>query len=351
MMVFLVMPAFDPVSASILPFFVCFLPTILSLKFQVKRDINNKVIKTRKENGGRTVNNQQSPPSTDEVDYSYMEVSVLGGILFLTGFIFLCLYVYFSSESKHIIAILVLMIISVLLVSLSWWENFVTSNIKPKSEQSNSFLKTYIKSKRETVSVPVYSIKIAWQFLVTLIIYVIQSDGSTLDTARTFFYLEDSANVSTLSGNVRLESDSYIPYGCWTLNPYMMALTCLILTFAFFKTSRYACRVVLQRKCFAVPIVLNLSLTPLIFIILMKYPLAFTAAGCNVLQPLWEIDFDSSVERVWPLIVAGILGFVSMVILTSYIWSTGGSKMEKVERYAEIMKFWGFFMPLFFSCN
>lgn len=382
-MVFLVMPAFDPLSASILSYFVCIFPTVLSLRFQVRQEGNNFRKQRLRENINSTVtnnprtdistvtNNQRTDNSTvtnnQRTDHStvtnnqrtdnstmtnnprtdnstvtnnphtnlrYPETPFLGGLLFLIGLVFLCLYVYYSAEDDNVVAILVLLLISICMVSVIWWENFVTSNIKQSSEAGKqSFLKDYVKSKREKVSVLVYLLKIAWIFLVTLIIYVIQSKGeSTLDTARTFLYLDEAATVNTLSGAVRLESSSYITYGCMTLNPYMMSLICLILTLIFFKMARYACRVVLQRKCFSLPIILNLFFVPVFFIIIMRYPLPFTAEGCNVLQPLWELDFNSSIERVWPLIASGCLGLLSVIILTTYIWSTGGSKMEKVER-------------------
>lgn len=382
-MVFLVMPAFDPLSASILSYFVCIFPTVLSLRFQVRQEGNNFRKQRLRENINSTVtnnprtdnntvtNNQRTDNSTvtnhQRTDHStvtnnqrtdnstmtnnprtdnstvtnnphtnlrYPETPFLGGLVFLIGLVFLCLYVYYSAEDDNVVAILVLLLISICMVSVIWWENFVTSNIKQSSEAGKqSFLKDYVKSKREKVSVLVYLLKIAWIFLVTLIIYVIQSKGeSTLDTARTFLYLDEAATVNTLSGAVRLESSSYITYGCMTLNPYMMSLICLILTLIFFKMARYACRVVLQRKCFSLPIILNLFFVPVFFIIIMRYPLPFTAEGCNVLQPLWELDFNSSIERVWPLIASGCLGLLSVIILTTYIWSTGGSKMEKVER-------------------
>lgn len=381
-MVFLVMPAFDPLSASILSYFVCIFPTVLSLRFQVRQEDNNFRKQRLRENINSTVtnnprtdnstvtNNQRTDNSTvtnnHRTDHStvtnnqrtdnstmtnnprtdnstvtnnphtnlrYPETPFLGGLLFLIGLVFLCLYVYYSAEDENVVAILVLLLISICMVSVIWWENFVTSNINQSSEAGKqSFLKNYVKSKREKVSVLVYLLKIAWIFLVTLIIYVIQSKGDTLDTARTFLYLDEAATVNTLSGAVRLESSSYITYGCMTLNPYMMSLICLILTLIFFKMARYACRVVLQRKCFSLPIILNLFFVPLFFIIIMRYPLPFTAEGCNVLQPLWELDFNSSIERVWPLIASGCLGLLSVIILTTYIWSTGGSKMEKVER-------------------
>lgn len=371
-MVFLVMPAFDPLSASILSYFVCIFPTVLSLRFQVRQEdknfrkqrlrenINSTVTNNPRTDNSTVTNNQRTDnstvtnnqrtdtstmtnnPRTDNstvtnnphTNLRYPETPFLGGLLFLIGLVFLCLYVYYSAEDDNVVAILVLLLISICMVSVIWWENFVTSNINPSSEAGKqSFLKDYVKSKREKVSVLVYLLKIAWIFLVTLIIYVIQSKGeSTLDTARTFLYLDEAATVNTLSGAVRLESSSYITYGCMTLNPYMMSLICLILTLIFFKMARYACRVVLQRKCFSLPIILNLFFVPLFFIIIMRYPLPFTAEGCNVLQPLWELDFNSSIERVWPLIASGCLGLLSVIILTTYIWSTGGSKMEKVER-------------------
>lgn len=352
-MVFMVMPAFDPLSASILPYFVCIFPTVLGLRFQVRQE-DNKYRKKRdirlKENINSTVtNNQRTSDSTvtnnqptdnstvtnnRRINLRYSEIPFIGGLLFLIGLVFLCLYVYHSAEDDNLVAILVLLLISICLVSVIWWENFVTSNINQSSEAGNqSFLRNYVKSKREKVSVLVYLLKIAWIFLVTLIIYVIQSEkGRTLATARTFLYLDEAATVYTLSGAVRLESSSYITYGCITLNPYMMSLICLILTFIFFKMARYACRVVLQRKCFSLPIILSLFFVPLFFIIIMRFPLPFTAEGCNVLQPLWELNFSSSIERVWPLIASGCLGLLSVIILTTYIWSTGGSKMEKVER-------------------
>jgi hypothetical protein len=342
-MVFIVMPAFDPASASIFPYFVCVIPTFLSAKFQVTKKEKTKVKKTRnrdsksKENGGAKIIDVKEAPNAKKRQDEFQITPLLGTVVFIAGLIFMCVYVFFCSESNSkFVPTIVLLLMSVIMVSVVWWENFVTSNftkISNGEKQKSSFLQYYVKSKREKVSALTYLIKIGWTFLATLIIYVIQSKGSSLETARTFLYLDEAATVQTLSETIRLESRSYVTYGCTTSSPYFMALICCILTFVFFKAARYACRVVLQRRCFAPPIVLNLMLMPFVFVSLMKYPLSFTTEGCNVLQPLWELDYMSSVERLWPLIVSGVLGLISVVILTLHVWTTKGSKMDKVERY------------------
>ncbi|XP_061189192.1 chitin synthase-like [Saccostrea echinata] len=355
-MVFLVMPAFDPASASVLPYFVCVIPVLLSVKFQVKQEENTKVKKNRNRqssstmNGGvNKINVREAPDAMKHNDFKYDTIPFIGAVIFIMGMGFLTLYVYYNSQSHNMVTTLVLLLVSVIMVSVIWWENFVTSNITQKTDgknQEKSFLTKYVKSKRDTVSILTYFLKIGWTFLATLIIYVIQSKESTLITVRTLLYLEDAATVHTLSGTIRLESRSYITFGCMTFNPYLMTVVCFILTFVFFKASRYTCRIVLQRRSFAPPIGLNLLLMPFVFVILMKYPLAFTTEGCNVLQPLWELDYGNSVERLWPLIVSGVLGLTSLAILTLYVWSTDGAKMEKVERLFMKPAYCGIFLDL-----
>ncbi|XP_062614046.1 chitin synthase-like [Saccostrea cucullata] len=356
-LVFLVMPAFDPVSASVLPFFVCFIPVLLSVKFQVKQEENTKMKKNRSRqlnstmNGKvKTINVREAPDAAKDNRFMYDIIPFIGAVIFIMGIGFLILYVYYNSEKDNFVTTLVLLLVSIIMVSVIWWENFVTSNITKKLEdvkQQESFLMNYVKSKRDTVSILTYFLKIGWTFLTTLIIYVIQSKESTLATARTLLYLDDAATVYTFSGSIRLESRSYITYGCMTFNPYLMTVVCFILTFVFFKASRFACRIVLQRRSFAPPIALNLLLVPFMFVILMKYPLSFTVEGCSVLQPLWELDYGNSVERLWPLIVSGFLGLVSLAILTLYVWSTDGAKMEKVERLFMKPAYCGVFLDLF----
>ncbi|XP_061177707.1 chitin synthase chs-2-like [Saccostrea echinata] len=137
---------------------------------------------------------------------------------------------------------------------------------------------------------------------------------------------------NTLTGEVLLQSRSYIPYGCSSKDPILLALIAIGLGFLCFKSSRYACRTLLQRICFAPPLFLSLILVPLLLLAILSNPLFWTTKGCNIAQPIWQLNTGEPTEETVPLIVSSIMGLVSTILLTLYVWTNKGTKTTFSER-------------------
>lgn len=354
-MVFLVLPTFDPISASVFANLVISVPVILSVvcKFKFSPIISFKGI-TR---GGKVANGPtKTNMSTGEenktegnkvIDTAYKITQIIGLLFLIFSFSSACVYIYEKSDDEKILTV-ILFVLSLVFVSFTFWENFLplNSETEPSGHGEGSInsandscttrlkhlLANYIHSKREKVSLILSIIKVAQTIGFPYAIFAARadSDSSALDVVKAISFL-GSANVSTLTGEINLQSGSYSSYGCTGNDLYLLFVTCNFLGFISFKSARFACRVYRQRLCFALPLMLSMLGTPFFLIPVLKYPLDWTAQDCNIVQPLWKLE-GTSTDEIWLLIASGCTGFVSCCLLTLYIWTNNGSKLVKCDR-------------------
>lgn len=269
----------------------------------------------------------------------------------------------------------ILFVVSILLVSVVYWENFLifssteskeattnqytnedTSTNPESSKEPNTnpdpsrntninqetpnssrpklswkqFLVKYINSRREKVSI----LTAIWKVILTIgfpyLIFTARSIDEPLKVAEAISFL-GRAKIKTLTGEVVLESQGYSSFGCQRNDIVLLIVIGIILGFISFKSARFACRVCLQTWCFTIPLTLSLLSTPLVFIPIMKFPLFWTIQECSIVQPLWELKFNDF-GTIWQVFLVEILGFFSCVLLTLYTWTNNGSKLLKYDR-------------------
>ncbi|XP_062614043.1 chitin synthase chs-1-like [Saccostrea cucullata] len=363
LLVFLVLPAFDPITASLLSYLIIFFPLVFSVFCEIK--FSKKIVKALKIKVG---NNPQStevlPESKTEKNgtnnraFAYKFTQILGLIFFLVSLGLVSWYIYRKSLEENFVSIFCYLILSLILVSVTYWENFLifSSSVtlgKDANQRKSSklgrlkiFLREYIRSKREKVSLLTSICKVALTIALPYIIFSIRStdDSNALDTVIAISLLGTS-KVKTLTGEVVLESRSYFSYGCGRNDIDSLIIICVVLGFVGFKSARFACRVNLQYFCFSTPLILSLLSTPFIFVPILKFPLSWTSQDCNIGQPSWELRGTDS-EDILLLIVSGCLGFVAFVLLTLYIWKNNGSKLVKCESLFRKPPYCGIFLNM-----
>ncbi|XP_062604879.1 chitin synthase chs-1-like [Saccostrea cucullata] len=263
-------------------------------------------------------------------------------------------YIYEKSGEENF-AIIFCFLISVVLVSVTYWENFLmlsspitlekdTNQLESIKARFKNFLKEYIRSKRELVLLFTAIWKVVLSISFPYIIFSIMStDDSTDYDAVKAISLLGTSKVKTLTGKVILESRSYFSYGCGRNDIDILIIVCVILGFVGFKSARFACRVNLQYVCFSLPLVLSLIGTPLMIIPIMKCPLSWTTQDCSIVQPIWELR-GRFIEDIWQLIVSGCFGFVACILLTLYVWTNSGSKLVKCDRLFRKPPYCGIFL-------
>ncbi|XP_062614047.1 chitin synthase chs-2-like [Saccostrea cucullata] len=321
-------------------------------------DIEKDVQESRNVSGNEK--EKELPVSKNEDDTKFYDVvfnitQKVGFVFFLISLGFAGWYIYKNSGEENFALIFCLLIISLVLVSITYWENFLmfsstitlekdTNQLKSIKSRLKTFLMEYIRSKRELVSLFTALWKVVLSISFPYIIFSIMStdDSTAYDTAKAIS-LFGTSKVKTLTGKVILESRSYFPYGCGRHDLDALIIICVVLGFVGFKSARFACRVNLQYVCFSSPLVLSWLGTPLLIIPVMKHPLFWTTQDCNIVQPLWELR-GTFIKDIWQLIVSGCFGFVACILLTLYVWTNNGSKLVKCDRLFRKPPYCGIFL-------
>ena len=353
LLVFLVLPAFDPITASVLSFLIVFFPGLLSfskLKFRTKN------LENIKRNSAKVKNSSTETESkTTKTENKSISHNIVHNLLPIVGLLLLLVSIALSSDyisrnqnsDDEKVTIITTFIFSLIFVSVIYWENFsifspmksAGDNGTPNTNTDASnfselkvFLKSYIRSRREKVSLITTIWKVAMTIAFPFLAFSVRSSDGIFDfKVVKALAFHGSAKIKTLTGEVMLESQTYSSFGCHSNDIELLDVTCVILGFVSFKSARFACRVYLQIWCFSLPLTLSLLGTPLVFIAILRYPLSWTVQQCSVVQPLWELT-GASVEEMWQVIVVGILGFLNCVCITFHIWTNNGSKLLKYDR-------------------
>ena len=353
LLVFLVLPAFDPITASVLSFLIVFFPGILSFS---KLKFSTKNLENIKRNSAKVKNSSTETESkTTKTENKSISHNIVHNLLPIFGLLLLVVSIALSSDyinrnqnsDDEKVTIITTFIFSLIFVSVIYWENFsifspmksAGDNGTPNTNTDASnfselkvFLKSYIRSRREKVSLITTIWKVAMTIAFPFLAFSLRSSDGIFDfKVVKALAFHGSAKIMTLTGEVMLESQTYSSFGCHSNDIELLVVTCVILGFVSFKSARFACRVYLQIWCFSLPLTLSLLGTPLVFIAILRYPLSWTVQQCSVVQPLWELT-GASVEEMWQVIVVGILGFLSCFFITLYIWTNDGSKLLKCDR-------------------
>lgn len=393
LLVFFVLPAFDPISASSLSYLVVFVPSLLSVVSEFKFSQKTNKYNKRTSRVGSVSHTNNNPEENEEngkqskrVYYLYKLTQIIGIVFIVVSILVgICYMIQNTVDEKEILCIL--FVFSILLFSVAYWENFlIVSSTESKEANTNQgtnedtstnpesrrepntnpepsintnqeplnsskpklslkqFLVKYINSRREKVSILTAIWKVILIIGLPYSIFTTRSIDEPLKVAEAISFL-GSAKIKTLTGEVVLESQGYSSFGCQRNDIVLLIVLSILLGFISFKSARFACRVYLQRWCFSLPLTLSLLATPLVFIPIMKFPLFWTVQECSIVQPLWELKYKDF-GKIWQVFLVGTLGFFSCVLLTLYTWTNNGSKLLKCDRLFRKPPYCGFFLDL-----
>lgn len=221
-----------------------------------------------------------------------------------------------TTAHKNTIAVAILIIF---LLSIGSWENLSGYHIEKINNR---------KEKMAALSIT----KLLTHFCSLITIVGIMGGFEGLSA---LFNCLPSANLAMLDKSILLVNHFPLGVDCSLYHPFMIAIISLVTSYACYKGSYYACRTFLQVWAFALPLIINILLVPLLIWLTFKPDTCFAKfETCSIISNAWDfsVDQENSISKVL-IIFCGCLSFVSILLLTTYTCRTG-HRIAKLEQYS-----------------
>ena len=256
-------------------------------------------------------------------------------------------YIAIGSLNSQSITLMVLVAISPILVSLTWWENFV-KQAKSKSKESSALDDDSSWLMRLKLNMRRHRVKVGllvnfWKIIVTLIatpnlLFGIFCENGDACIKAFYFQDEDAARLRYIT-NATLKTEKYFGEDCIHYFPYMVSVANILSNIICFKFAKAACKILAQKLCFALPVVLSTPVVIGLILSLYSQTLGISFGNCFLPMPIWTnqnedptILFDI-IDTYWVVIAAGALGYFSFLLVTNHVWSPSKERLIATDRY------------------
>ncbi|XP_052237923.1 chitin synthase chs-2-like [Dreissena polymorpha] len=221
--------------------------------------------------------------------------------------------------------LLILFIFAPIFVSITWWENFV-----PKGDKNSIGLKR-IKRQLHNCKTKVYLIVYTWKIavtiaMVTLIYSVDCADGNSC--IETLYDARLNATLQSDTFGKTLIVENVVFGECSRYLPLLVAAVNIVSSFACYKCCVAANKILTQIPSFSLPIVLATPISVTIMAAEFSRDELSMTSGCYLPFPRWTdgLAYD------WSMIVASIMGYMTIVMVTTYIWRQTKERMQQEDR-------------------
>ncbi|XP_048773867.2 chitin synthase chs-1-like isoform X2 [Ostrea edulis] len=314
-----VLPSFDPLTACVVCFSISLVPGILKVIFPSGE---------RKDNA-----------SSSNHFYGARIVSTFA-VLCQIGSIGLWSYYVFCSKTSNSVLLMALAILSSILVSFSWWENFVS-----QSESSSMFSLSNLKKNMKKERVRIGIISNLWKIILTIVIMpsLLIGAGCENGTAciKTFFFHSVGKAEFNLTDSTNFTVDGQYGKDCVSYLPFIISMVNVLSNIICYKCVKIASKIMAQKLCFALPIIISTPAVLGIFFGIYSNSKRLNVGTENcVIFPLphWfnenadpSLLFDYA-ENYWPALLAGFLGFLSFLLISNHIWSPNEERLITTDR-------------------
>ncbi|KAL5005923.1 hypothetical protein ScPMuIL_017081 [Solemya velum] len=294
--VFVVLPNLDPISGALFCFGISIGPSILRILFPDRKE----------------------DTSTSELSGSVF-LNAFGVVVGIGSMIVWCYYFNVFEESRRV-SIMAIAIITPLLISVSWWENFVRE--EEKTELSGlPKLKRNVRLAKTKYDLVGTIWKCVLLLLTPILIFGVDCENATDCIDVLYFQGIDNATLYSRIADTILVSDTTFG-GCSFDLPFIIAAINVASSIICYKTAKTAIKIVAQRMTFSLPLTLATPVTVGILVGLYNGTITIKATGCVLPFPVLTSPdvLNQDFEDHWPIIAAGCAGFVAMVIAVRYIW-------------------------------
>ncbi|KAH3754146.1 chitin synthase chs-2-like [Dreissena polymorpha] len=268
--------------------------------------------------------NSQNKSENSKCKHMRRVVSLVAMISSVLSISFWAVYVHRMEGAwqKDSTGLLILFIFAPIFVSITWWENFV-----PKGDKNATGL-IGIKGQLHNCKIKVYLIVYAWKTAVTIamvtVIYSVNcADGTSC--IETLYNVRLNATLLSETFGKTLLVEKVVHEECSPYLPFSVAIVNIVSSFACYKCCVVANKIRTQILSYSVPIVLATPITVAIMATeLMRNELSMTS-GCNLPFPRWMdgLAYD------WSMIVASIMGYMTIIMVTTYIWRQTKQRMQR----------------------
>ncbi|CAC5405894.1 CHS1 [Mytilus coruscus] len=260
-----------------------------------------------------------------------------GLILHAAGIILVMIYI-------NIGTMIASFLLSVLLISIKYWENFITMGSHDSKFACR--LKRELHKRRTKTSCIVSLWKILITFCAVIVVFV--SRGSDSMAALKALFNNGMTTMNTVFGEQQF---GFNPI-CQTNVPFLTAFICIMCNYLCYKTSKTVCVINCQRFCFNLPIVM---LPPVVTIVmggLMNQPDILKLESCDLIFSDWCIKNSSRLsEKCTELLAAFVLLFISILLITRHVWKSDGRKNGETARIFVSPFYCGMFTELSLLLN
>lgn len=237
-------------------------------------------------------------------------------------------YIAIGSIDSQTVTLMVLLPISLILVSVTWWENFVNKH-KSDRDTSSNCEKGASNLKMDTHKEKVGVLVNLWKIIIMIVLMPCLVYGifcKTRDTCiKVFFFHHGPAELRYIS-NASMTDNRNFGKDCISYVPFIVSIVNIFSNLICFKFAKAACKILAQKFCFALPVLLSTPVVIGIILGIYSSSIDLTFGKCTLPFPVWiDREHDRDVftdikDTYWVVIIAGVLGFVSTIIVTNHIW-------------------------------
>lgn len=297
-MAFLVLPAMDPISASVCYLSIQTIPLTIRLYDKLRNMRNNK---------GR------------KVYVSLMRI-VTGNITYLVGCILISIYL--SKEGWVSAAF----IISSIMSSVRYWENFVQIG-NEKSGNCLSKLKYELHVARTKNTFIANIFKILSTLVVVIAIFTIKAKDSTLGIKALFG--DCVTTIESLGETILFgESDK-----CVNNVPFLVATVNICCSYICYKSAKIICAINCQIIGFSIPLILVPIVSTITISGILTNPSILQFGSYDLLDPNFKLqDVNAVGNNARYIVIAFVFLMVSLLATTFHVWKSNGYRHGETSR-------------------
>ncbi|KAK3611792.1 hypothetical protein CHS0354_014144 [Potamilus streckersoni] len=266
---------------------------------------------------------------------------IIGVLLQITAIALTCSY-YVLEEKKNLSYLhTVFLVLSPILVSLCWWENYL--NIEGEKDSLFGKFAHYIseiQNRRKKFNIAGNLCKILLTFIFLQLVFGINCENG-IACMNTLF--GNSHDLSTLKGfwDSPLGRTNFISapsFGqCDSYLPIIIAVVSIVCSGLCYKAAKIGCTILAQIACMSLPLAISSPVAIGVLIGYMDHSFQQSSLTCDLPFPFWsdkDLKMSGYVKKshYWMIIVAGILGYVSFLIISYHIWLPGKKYIQKSEK-------------------
>ncbi|XP_067661074.1 chitin synthase chs-2-like [Haliotis asinina] len=330
--VFVVAPSFDPVMVLMLSQGVGLVPAF------------NKIFWTRKGDMDGKTNTHEEFASP-----FWRSVSVITFIL-QGVFIGVSTWNSYTDTSRSHVTV-ILLPLSLVLISLRWWDNFVqrrkshrsqkklhNNNNNKKSSGKERFAKpeslTDLLKLIDKNRVKIDLLASLWKIVLTCVCLVIIFGSRGQDCWDTFLFMtEKGVRCGAFIGYTNLTLVNQLSTDCGSHVPYIVASSAVVLCGIGYKMAKSACKIRSQVMCFSLPLALCTPLSYIVLFITVYSPIIKNIA-CDLTwipshNTVFELLKTYSDSHYFPIVCGG---FLSILLVCAHIWVPKAQRVAATDK-------------------